>query len=133
MTHEKSFTVSPMYGQIVVGDAGQGIEYPQFDSGQEVLVSSAYAVVVATRSDADGPVSVQVSTQDDPPAAGQASDVTEIFDDELLLPSKTLFVGSQLSQQFRTFDVAASARLRILVDHPGMASAITVSLTSSDA
>jgi hypothetical protein len=120
-----SFTVVPLYGQVFVGDA-RAADYPQFDSGEEPVVSTAHAVVVATRSDADGKVTMDVHHGLGPAALPGWDEQSTVFDGELLLPSGLLLVGSQTAQDFRTFELTGTARVRIAVDEPGMASRVHV-------
>lgn len=124
---ESSFTVLPLYGQVFIGDGGQDTEYPQFETGEEAVVTSASAVVVATQSDSDGPVHIRVRELEKASIADEAEG-TVVFDGELLLPSGQLLVGNQLAQQFRTFAVPQSARVQVAVDQPGLASRISVAI-----
>ncbi len=124
---ESSFTVLPLYGQVFIGDGGPDTEYPQFETGEEAVVTSASAVVVATQSDADGPVNIQVRELESGSIADETNE-TVVFDGELLLPSGQLLVGNQLAQQFRTFDVPQGARVQVAVDEPGLASRISVAI-----
>ena len=124
---ENSFTVVPLYGQVFIGDAGKDTEYPQFETGDEAVVTTGSAVVVATQSDADGPVNIEVRELEN----GSIDDETKgtiVFDGELLLPSGQLLVGNQLAQQFRTFAMPRSARVQVAVDEPGLASRISVAI-----
>lgn len=60
MTLDHEFSILPLDAQVFVVDASPDNEYPQFETGEEAVVANAYGVVLATKSDPDGPVSVRI-------------------------------------------------------------------------
>jgi hypothetical protein len=95
--------VQPLYAQVIAQDAGTA-DIPSWDTGEEHLVASEHAVLIATRPDHAGPVHIQIFR-------GHAGDNpgTQIFDGELTVTSGSIEVGSTLGNQV----------LKIPVDKPG--------------
>lgn len=92
--------VAPLSGQIAVGDPHAG-DVPQWDTGEEAVVSNSQLVLVACRSDFDGPVKCVVWKHTDLPAW----DEDVVFAGEVLLTTPDLFVGSLLSGAGATLQV----------------------------
>ena len=55
--------IRPYYGQLEISDS-EKTDYPQFDTGAELVVSTPDCVVVTTRRDEDGDVVVEVWTDE---------------------------------------------------------------------
>lgn len=92
--------VAPLSGQIVVGDPHAG-EVPQWDTGEEAVVSNTQLVSVACQSDFDGPVRCVVWKY----AGAPAWEGDVVFAGEILLTTPDLFVGSLLSGAGATLQV----------------------------
>jgi hypothetical protein len=95
--------VLPLYGQVVVQDAGTA-DIPDWQTGDERAVASENAVLVATRPDHAGKVHVQVLRGDDEDNLG-----SQVFDGELSVVSGCMTVGSVLAGQV----------LQVAVPRPG--------------
>jgi hypothetical protein len=54
------FTVVPAYRQVEVRDAADDVDYPQWETGEERVLVSAQCIVLATRSDLQGDVEIEV-------------------------------------------------------------------------
>jgi hypothetical protein len=98
MTAANCFRVVPLYGQVQVCDAAPDaadVDRPQWESGDEPVLASAQCIVLATRSDLDGPVEieVQVGASEDRPAGHL------LFEGELLTTGEGAAVGNPLADE----------------------------------
>jgi hypothetical protein len=87
------FRVSPAYQQVEVRDDAN-VDYPQWETGEEQVLASAQCIVLATRSDLEGDVEIEVRVDADlaDTAAGQL-----VFEGELLTCGQGIVVGSSLT------------------------------------
>jgi hypothetical protein len=115
-------SVMPLYAQVVVQSAG-ATDLPIPETGAEPAVASTEAVIVATRDDLDGEVSIEVRRGGADPAPG-----TRIYQGELSFTSPALEVGSAVSGQLATVDVGRTGwvPLAIFVDPPQEPSQVVV-------
>jgi hypothetical protein len=67
------FTVCPLYHQVEVRDADDDVDRPPWETGEERVLVSAQCIVLATRSDLQGDVEIEVRLDADPAdvAAGE--------------------------------------------------------------
>lgn len=86
------FSVLPLHAQVEVCDPTCS-DFPIPETGEERVLSTAQCVVVATRSDADGSVSIEV--RDDP--AFDIAGWILAFDGELLLTEPYVSIGNYVA------------------------------------
>jgi hypothetical protein len=88
------FRVLPLYHQVQISDAADDVDYPQWETGEERLLVSAQCIVLATRSDLEGAVEIEVHIQAEPDefAAGEL-----VFEGELLTTGHGIVVGNSLT------------------------------------
>jgi hypothetical protein len=95
MAGTRRFRVSPAYAQVEIRDATDDIDRPLWETGEERILASAQCIVLATRSDLDGEVDIEVHVGGgrDHPAARQL-----LFDGELLTTGQGILVGNSLTE-----------------------------------
>jgi hypothetical protein len=93
MAMTRRVRVFPLY-QVEIRDADDDVDYPQWETGEERILVSAQCIVLATRSDLEGDVviEVRVNADQDDQAAGQL-----LFDGELLTTGQGIVVGHSLT------------------------------------
>lgn len=101
------FSVLPLYGQVQVYDPGCR-DFPVPETGDEDVVSSDQCIVVATQSDVDGRVNIEVRS--DGELDGQGWKL--VFDGELLLTEPRLVIGNYVANDVH--EVSTSAGLHQL-------------------
>jgi hypothetical protein len=91
------FQILPLYQQIEIRDASDDaadVDCPQWERGDEPILTSAQCILVATRSDLEGPVDVEVwvgvDADDQPPGY-------LLFDGELLTTGHRALIGNSLA------------------------------------
>jgi hypothetical protein len=88
------FRVSPAYAQVEIRDATDDVDYPRWETGEERVLVSAQCILLATRSDLQGEVEIEVrldaDVEDHP--AGEL-----VFQGELLTTSQGILVGNSLT------------------------------------
>jgi hypothetical protein len=89
------FQVMPLYRQVEVRDAGDDVDRPLWETGEERVLASAQCIVLATRSDLEGKVEIEVcvGADLDDSTAGQL-----LFDGELLTTGQGILVGNSLTE-----------------------------------
>jgi hypothetical protein len=94
MAEVHRFRVCPLYQQVEVRDAGDDVDRPPWETGDERILVSAQCIVLATRSDLAGDVVIEVRLDADQAdaAAGEL-----VFDGELLTTGQGIVVGSSLT------------------------------------
>jgi hypothetical protein len=60
MAVTRHFRVSPAYAQVEIRDAPDDVDRPLWETGEEPVLASAQCIVLATRSDLDGEVEIEV-------------------------------------------------------------------------
>jgi hypothetical protein len=126
MAVTRHFRVSPAYAQVEIRDATD-VDRPLWETGEEPVLASAQCIVLATRSDLDGEVEIEVHVGAglDAPAAGQL-----LFDGELLTTGQGILVGNSLTElhhvpvpigwhpiRIYTEPPSNPARFTVLLDH----------------
>jgi hypothetical protein len=113
----RRFRVFPLYHQVEIRDATDDVDYPRWETGEERVLASAQCVVLATRSDLEGEVDIEVcfDTDMEDRAAGEL-----VFQGELLTTGQGILVGDLGPAVAR--EVAAHAGAEVLgladVQHP---------------
>ena len=88
------FTVVPAYRQVEVRDAADDVDYPQWETGEERVLVSAQCIVLATRSDLQGDVEIEVRVDAD---LADSAPGELVFEGELLTTGQGIVVGSSLT------------------------------------
>jgi hypothetical protein len=95
MAVTRRFRVFPLYQQVEIRDATDDVDRPLWETGEERVLVSAQCIVLATRSDLDGEVEIEVRVgaglEDE--AGGQL-----LFDGELLTTGQGSLVGNSLTE-----------------------------------
>jgi hypothetical protein len=86
--------VFPLYHQVAIRDATDDVDRPLWETGEERVVASAQCIVLATRSDLEGEVEIEVrvDTDREERTAGEL-----LFDGELLTTGQGIVVGNSLT------------------------------------
>jgi hypothetical protein len=115
-------SVMPLYAQVVVQSAG-ATDLPIPETGEERAVASTEAVLVMTRDDLDGDVTIEVCRGGADPAPG-----ARVYKGELSFTEPTLQVGSNVSGQLATVNIGRVGwvPLAIFVDPPEAPSRVVV-------
>jgi len=108
------FSVFPMYHQVEVRDAAS-VDCPQWETGEEPVLAGEQCIVLATRSDLEGEVQLEVWVGDlDGEPAGPL-----LFDGELLVTEQGALVGSSLTEELYPVPLPIGWHLlRIYADRP---------------
>jgi hypothetical protein len=119
-----SMRVFPLYGQVVVESEGAS-DLPIPETGQEKVVASSESLLVATRSDQDGDVLIEVWR-----GAPHAELGEPLFDGELSFGVPRLIFGSSLGAQLGTVDTARTGwvAVKVFTDPPEAPSRVIVVL-----
>lgn len=122
MTQLGTIQVSPVYGQVVI-ECEDASDLPVPETGAERVVATTQSLLIATRSDHDGDVLIEVRTQEADPPAGQI-----VFDGELNCPSQRIIFGSSLGNQLASapLDEAGWIPVQVYVDPPDSPARVTV-------
>ena len=93
VTHR--FRVFPLYHQVEIRDATDDVDRSLWETGEELVLAAAQCIVLATRSDLDGEVEIEVRIGAGPEdqGAGQL-----LFDGELLTTGQGILVGNSLTE-----------------------------------
>lgn len=83
----REFNVAPLYGQVAALDV-EAVDIPDWVTGEEPAVASEHAVLVATRSDAEGEVTIRVFDG----VEGVAGHV--VFDGDIAVTQPAIEIGS---------------------------------------
>lgn len=118
----KRLTVPPHYGQIVV-ECEDASDLPVPETGMERVVTTAQSILVATRGDQNGDVTIDVRAGT---AAATFGDL--VFEGELNCPTPKLVVGSSLANVLATVDLgqAGWVPVKIYVDPAEAPARVTV-------
>lgn len=116
-------SVPPLYGQVSVHSAGT-IDLPEWITGEEPALASEHAAVIATRSDADGDVTISLLEGTDPETGAL------VLDTELSFPEGLLEFGSIVANVLHRVQltIPGYARVRVYADPPGLAHRVAVVL-----
>lgn len=114
---------APLYGQVSLHDVGT-TDLPDWVTGEEQVVTSEHAVVVATRSDVDGDVTIRVFEGD------EDIDGTLVYDGEVSVTTPALEVGSIVAAKLQKTKLSriGFVRLRVFVDLAEAPSVVSVVL-----
>jgi hypothetical protein len=82
-------SVIPLHGQVVLTDS-EARDYPQWQTGQEKAVALPNSVAVATRTEREGDVTIEV--WDDKPGGEEELDVA--YEGELRLTGDSVDIGN---------------------------------------
>jgi hypothetical protein len=103
-----SLSVRPLYGQVVVESEG-ATDLPVPETGAERVVCSSESVLIATRGDHEGDVTIEVRR-------GLDDDLGDaVFDSELSFATPRLVFGSSLGNQLGSVEVSGSGWLPIKI------------------
>jgi hypothetical protein len=94
MAVTRRFRVFPLYHQVEIRDATDDVDRPLWETGEERVLAAAQCIVLATRSDLEGDVEIEVKLDADQAdaAAGEL-----VFEGELLTTGQGIVVGSSLT------------------------------------
>jgi len=124
---ESEITVTPLNAQVVLS-ASEGAEFPEWVTGEESAVATDSAILVATREDLDGNVTVRVLIDEFAPEG------EKVFESTLSLPTPTptpsVRFGSFLSGELAEIELpgAGEYTAQVYVDDPAGASTVLVLL-----
>jgi hypothetical protein len=125
MAEVRRFQVFPLYQQVEIGDAAEGVDRPLWETGEERVLASAQCIVVATRSDLEGEVEIEVrldaGSEDRP--SGEL-----LFDGELLTTGQGILVGNSLTELHHVPLPIGWHPIRIYAEPPGNPARFTVLL-----
>jgi hypothetical protein len=123
VTHR--FRVFPLYHQVEVRDAADDVDRPLWETGEEQVLASAQCIVLATHSDLDGEVEIEVRIGAGPndQGAGQL-----LFDGELLTTGQGILVGNSLTDLHHVELPIGWHPIRIYAEPPGNPAWFTVLL-----
>ena len=115
--------VLPLYGQVSI-QGSETRDLPEWVTGEESILSTDDAIVIATRPDVGGDVVMTVVEGAD------AGNGELIYDAELSVPSGVLEFGSIVAGSLGTISLANEGRLhfRVYVDTPGAAEFVEIVL-----
>jgi hypothetical protein len=122
-------TALPLYGQVGIQDVGTS-DLPDWETGEERAVATEHAILVATRSDADGDVTIRVlEGQDDEGDLGEL-----VFDGDLSLTSPLLEVGNAVAATVTQVELGRVGylRMRVFVEPAELAAQVTVLIEPTD-
>lgn len=106
----ETMRVVPYYHQVAVQSEGAS-DIPSVETGEERLVASTEAVIIATRAERLGEVEIEVRRGDD------VADVpgTRVFDGELSFTTPRLEVGSAVTSHLVAIDVGRTGWIPIQI------------------
>jgi hypothetical protein len=90
--------IMPLYGQVEIGDP-RVKGYPQFEAGNERVVTLPYRIVAATRSDAEGAVTVEV--WHGPLSIEELAGCHLVHSGELMLQTNEIEFGNTVGSDFK--------------------------------
>jgi hypothetical protein len=117
------FSVFPMYHQLEVRDAADGVDCPQWETGEEPVLAASQCIVLATRSDLEGDVQVEVwvGASDQEPAGPL------LYEGELLVTEEGAVVGNSLTEELHPVPLPVGWHpVRIYADRPTEPARFTV-------
>jgi hypothetical protein len=123
------FSVFPMYHQLEVRDAAS-TDCPHWETGEEPVLAASQCIVLATRTDLQGKVQVEVwvGGLDGEPAGPL------LFEGELLITEQGAVVGSSLTEELYPIGLPIGWHpLRIYADLPTDAARFTVAFDGQPA
>jgi hypothetical protein len=122
---DRQLRVTPLNAQVAIFSPGAP-EFPEWETGDEPAVATATAILIATRDDREGEVTVRVRT-----GAAPVDGFTEVLTATLLLADGVVAFGSFLSGQIERMPLptAGTHLATVSVDVPGEASRVLVTLT----
>ncbi len=122
---DRQLRVTPLNAQVAVFSPSAP-EFPEWKTGDEPAVTTTTAILVATRDDREGEVTVRVRT-----GTAHVDGFSEILTTTLLLADGVLAFGSFLSGQIDRMPLptAGAFLATVSVDVPGEASSVLVTLT----
>lgn len=115
--------ITPAYGQVLVMGVNAQ-DFPDWETGDESVVSTSEVILIKTQSDVDGDVPVVIQ-RDATEAEG-----LEVFSGDLSIPDGVLVVGNPMAGDTYDLDLSpsTSVRLQISVDQIESPSRIWISL-----
>ncbi|MEV8238817.1 hypothetical protein AB0O90_01125 [Microbacterium testaceum] len=122
---DRQLRVTPLNAQVAIFSPGAP-EFPEWETGDEPAVATTTAILVATRDDLAGPVTVRVDTD-----TAALDGFTTVLGTTLMIPDGVIAFGSFLSGEIERMPLpTAGAHLAtVSVDVPGEASSVLVTLT----
>ncbi|GAB3151376.1 hypothetical protein GCM10027058_17410 [Microbacterium neimengense] len=121
---ESDITVTPLNAQVVLF-AAEDAEFPEWVTGEESAVATDSAIMVATRGDVDGEVTVRVRTTGEVAPPGE-----KVFEHTLFLPMPSARFGSFLSGELAEIRLsdAGAYTAQVYVDDPAAPAVVLVLL-----
>ena len=125
MAVTRRFRVFPLYQQVEIRDATDDVDRPLWETGEERILASAQCIVLATRSDLEGEVEIEVSVGAglEDQAVGQL-----LFDGELLTTGQGILVGNSLTDLHHVGLPIGWHPIRIYAEPPSNPARFTVLL-----
>lgn len=122
-----AITVMPLYNQIVIQNPDTE-DIAQWESGDEVAVSSSHSVAISTRPDFKGDVEISILSGNDTASLGDL-----IFDGKIILTGTELEVGSPQAGDVVRVRAPGPGHIRVRAfgDQPVRPSSITVLLSTA--
>jgi hypothetical protein len=124
------FRVFPLYEQVEIRDATEGVDRPLWETGEERVLASAQCIVLATRSDMYGEVEIEVRVGAGLVGAGLEDQAARqlLFDGELLTTGQGILVGNSLTDLHHVGLPIGWHPIRIYADRPANPARFTVLL-----
>ncbi|KTR95393.1 hypothetical protein NS220_06260 [Microbacterium testaceum] len=124
---DRELRVTPLNAQVAVFSPSAP-DFPEWGTGEEPAVATTTAILVATRDDLAGPVTVRVCTE-----AAALDGFTTVLGTTLTLRDGVVAFGSFLSGEVERMPLPTTGAFlaTVSVDVPGEASSVLVSLTPS--
>ena len=119
------FQVFPLYHQGEIRDAADDVDRPLWETGEERVLASAQYIVLATRSNLEGEVEIEVHV-----GAGLEDQGGEqlLFDGELLTTGQGILVGNSLTDLHHVGLPIGWHPIRIYAEPPSNPARFTVLL-----
>ena len=121
----RTYSVPPLYAQVVVMDSGT-TSLPEWVSGEEAVLSNESSLIIATRPDEDGDVEMRICE----PSSLQTGAL--IFDGVMDFPSGTLQLGNIPAAYIEEIRLVKNrgVHVKVFVEPPESPASVVVELES---